>query len=576
MAAGAQTLTRSRAPVRPYRPMATVQGDEQADPASQVASANAPYDPNGGMQDTSGFNLYGESAGRTPLSTLAPASVPFYDGTDLAKQYQNNRNTQQNEGDRLEGYFGGESSRRSGLENAALLKSGQLQTELERTPGYTSQEAGDITRGEDYKKLLGTDYDSNFLTPEERAAAIGDPHAASAAFDPSILRNTNETAFNANSGNVSGTRDKLSQGLATMKSEMGDAVDPSKLGLSRGYQAGSDAVLNATGDRVWDAATSEGLDMSGEYGRQAGMTDQEVSDTAAMGGQAVGARSRSAIQDLERQAAASGNSNPLAVAAARREFEDQNAVQSADATVNAQLAARDAQRKAATGVEGTRLSSEQYKTGAQIGAGMDLGRFAQGALDTREGMRLGSEQDISSRRLGVASQVGQAGRDDARWAGERQIQNENDWADRAHDAGKFDQNAAYSAAAAAEREAADRAMAVATNRQGTNQTNQNNQFNRGYQVNATLSGGAATVADARRQGQQENRNYYQGQQQYQGAQGAQQQQNLLTNRAQTQQGVDKATEGSAGWELGNKQSGNWFTKNVIPLVNTAAKFKPGA
>lgn len=576
MAAGAQTLTR-RTPVRPYRPMATIQGQEQQiapDLSDQIAPtastpAYTPFDPNGGMADTSGFTLYRDSAGNTPLPTLPGSSVPFYSGDDIAKQYPNNRNTQQNIGDRFDSYFGNGASRREGLENAALLKSEQLQQELEKTPGYTPQEASDITRSEDYKKLLDTDYDSNFFTPQERADIVGNPNAAGANFDPSILKNTNETAFNANSGNISGTADKLSQGLFTMKSDLNDAVDPSKLGISRGYQSGSDSVLTTTGNRVWDAANNKNLDMSDEYGRQAGMTDQEVADTAAMGGQAVGARSRSAIQDLERQAAASGNSSPLAIAAARREFEDQNAVESADATVNAQIAARDAQRRAATGVEGTRLSSEQYKTGAQIGAGLDLGKFAQDALDTREGFRLGSEQDISNRKIGVATQVGQAGRDDAKWTGTQQVQNENDWADRAHDAGKFDQTSAYDAAAAAERAAAERAAAVATNRQTTSQANQGNQFTRGYQVNATLSGGAQAVADARRQGQQESRAYYPAQQQYQGGQSQQEKQNLLTNRAQTQQGVNQATGGSAAWELGNKQSGNWFTKNVLPAVNSA-------
>ena len=581
MAASAQSLTR-RNLGRGYRPQATLPGQEEAAAEGQYQPYAAPtpyrpYDPNGGMADTSGYDFYNQSAASTPISAVQPSSVPFYGGSDIAQQFVNNRNLEQNVGDRFEGYFQGEGSRRAGLENAALLKSGQLQGQLEQTPGYTGQEAAAIMGdrgdgGNAYRDLLNVDYGSNQLTPEERASITGDPSAAGRAFDPNILNATNETAFNAGAGYIQNAQDRLGQSYDVQKDAFGNAIDPGKLGLSGGYQSASDAVLNTTGGRVWDAATDRNLDMSSEYGRQAGMSDQEVADTAALGGQAVGARSRSAIQDLERQAAASGNASPLAVAAARREFEDQSAVGMADATVGAQLAARDAQRRAATGVEGTRLASQQYKTGAQIGAGLNLGRLAQGAMDTREGLRLGAERDISNRNLGAASQLGQVSRDMATYGADRQLQNEENWANRASRAGEFNQTSAYGAAADAERAAAERAAMLGTNRQNINQANQGNQFNRGYQVNATLSGASADIANARRQGQQENRGYYAGQQQYQGGQQNQQQQNMLQNRQQTQTGRNQSTSGSADWELGNKNAPNWFTKNVLPAVQAVTNF----
>src|SRR5262245_40989274 len=104
-AAATPTPTTRRTQARPYRAMSRIGGGPE-ELAQDPAQSYTPFDPNGGMPDTSGFNLYPESAARTPLSTLQGSSVPFYSGDDIAKQYTNNRNTQQNIGDRYEGYFG--------------------------------------------------------------------------------------------------------------------------------------------------------------------------------------------------------------------------------------------------------------------------------------------------------------------------------------------------------------------------------------------------------------------------------------------------------------------------------------
>lgn len=533
-----------------------------------------PTDPLGGTPQTNDFNLYRDSAGGTPLSTLPPASSAFDATGDIAQQYVNNRDMQQNQGDMFQQYFGGDAARRAGLENAATLKSGQLENNLEATPGYSTDEQNAILGNNadgsnNYKDLLNTDYGANYLSPAEQAQMQGDPNAPGKAFNSDILDNVNSTANNMQGGAVSGAEDRLKQNYGTMSGDLRAAVDPNQLNISQGYQDNTSNVLTDTGGKVTDAANNGALGITDQYGHQAGMSDQEVADTAAMGGEAVGAGTRASIQDLQRQADASGNSSPLAVAAMRSQFEDQNAGAAADATVRAQLQARQAQRDAATGVEKTRLGAQQYQTGAQIQGAEAMGNMAQGALNTEEQLRMSGAQDISNRNMGIASTMGTVGQQNAGTLLNAQTQQAQDYGNRGTTAGEYNQSNAYGAGATAEQLAAQRAGTVATNRQGTSQTNQNNQYNRGYQVNSTLSGAATGIADARRQGQQESRQYYTGQQQYQGAQGQQEQQNLLTNRQQTQTGVNQATAGSANWELGNKNAGNWFTKNVLPAVGAA-------
>ena len=519
---------------RRYQPAASV---AQADPAQYDPTSGAPppvapnAGPLGGQGDTSWFNPYQPSV-LQPNASIPASSVPYYGGSDIAKQFQNERNTQQNQGDMFQQYFGDQASQRFGNEQAAAAKSGQLEGQLEQTPGYTQQEIdamlGNGPNGNAYQNLLNQDYNSNYLTQPEQDRIMGNPNDAP------------NTAYRQSAGYIQGTADQLNQNQQTTQSNLNDAIDRTALSPSEFYNNNLSNIETQTGNKVDTAAYNPSLTMSNEYARQAGMTDQEVADTAAEAGQSMGAQTRSAIQDLERQAAASGNESPLAVAAMRSQFEDQNAVNNADAVVNAELAARAQQRQAATGVENTRLNSEQYKTNAQIGAGEAMGQFAAQNEQQREAQRLAAEQDISNRKLGVASQVGQMGQQNAMYTGNANLQNESDYGNRAM---------------TAENEAATRAAGVATNRQDVSQANQANQFNRGYQVNSTLSGINQNVAGARIGGQQELRNYYTGQQQYQGAQGNQANQNLLTNRQQTQQGTAQATQGSAAWELGNKNFG---------------------
>ena len=584
---------------RRYRTGASAQPQAQVDPTTgspvdsemgatggqgggPQADAASPYNPGAipsGSPDTSWFNPYNASVSGQATPSLSSSSVPYYNGSDIAQQYVNNRNTQQNEGDRFSQYFNDQASQRAGAEQAAGAKANQLYTGLEQTPGYTQSQKDAILGNNpdgsnNYQNLLNTDYGANYLSSDEQAKMSGSPYDPTKQLDSGILDDVNSTANNMRSGATDNAEARLKQNYETTNAGLNGAIDPNQLNVSKGYQDNTSNVLTTTGNAVTGAANNSDLQMSGEYGKQAGMTDQEVADTAAIGGQAVGAQSRSAIQDLERQAAASGNSSPLAVAAARREFEDQNAVQGADATVNAQLAGRNAQRQAATGVESTRLGATQYQTGAQIQGAEAMGTLAQGALDTGEKLRMAGAQDVSNRQMNAASTMGTMGQNNASTILNSQTGNANQYQAGGQAAGEFNQSMGYGAAANAEASAANRAGTIATNRQNTSQTNQGNTFNRGYQTQAQLSGLQTGVANQDLTGQQKVRDYYTGQQQYQGSQGNQAQSNMLTNRQQTQTGVNQATQGSANWENMNKQNpsiGGALAKQAASTALTAAQ-----
>ena len=736
--------------------------------SAQVASPYAQYgmpyggytDPLGGDPYTGGYNPY--SPDFNLPNVFSPYGESYYPGSDIAKQYVNNRNMQAGQGTQFQNFFGAAANQFGSAMGAAGQKANQLYGQLEQTPGYTSGEAnsilGNTPYGNVYQNLNNIDYGSNFLSGNDWQNMMGNPYAPGQAFNPQELGDIVNTANQGGIGYMQGAMGQMGDAYSNMAAGYGKAIDPSMLMQSPQYGNNLSNVLTQTGNTVMNAANRPDLAMNGqyasgmmnsanrpdllmnqqyasgmmgaannrdlqmnqqyaqnlkgfaadprlqmnqqyandltksfsnqelgmnqeyandtmnafsnpdlgitsEYGRQAGMTDQEVADTAAIGGQAVGSQTRAAIQDLNRQAAAQGNSSPLAVAAMRNQMLDTQAVNTADATVQAQLAARQQQREAATGVEQTRLGAQQYatsaelaglqnientrlgaqqfrtgaemqglqnientrlgaqqyqtaaqmgaeqnventrlgaqqfQTGAQLGAmqnventrlganqfqtqaqlqalqnventrlganqfqtgaqmqgGTNMGQLALSALNQQEAMRLNANQYLTGAQMGAATNLGQMGQQNAMYGGNYGANLQQMYQNGAMQGSMYNQSNAYNAWANAEQQAAQRYGGLALNQQGVNMQNQANQFNRGFQTQGQLSGLNQSIANQRLAGQSDLRNFYNNQQQFYGGMYNQAGANLLTNRAQTQQGLNQATQGSSQWELGNRQ-----------------------
>ncbi|HWR49930.1 MAG TPA: hypothetical protein VN428_02415 [Bryobacteraceae bacterium] len=416
--------------------------------------------------------------------TDAPAAQPAYTydaggpatyspdltTTDPYERFTQDRTSWYDRGNRIDEDLRGETGYRRGLEEGYRSDMDAAAQGLRDTPGYTADEQAGIMREGDVNSLLNVDYGGNYLTPGENEAITGNPYASNNEWTRHL-----SDAMNQQEG-------QLASNIQQTREGMDKAIDPTQLALSQEYRTNQDAVLNTTSDNVYDAIDPTKLSMDSEYARQAGMTDAEVDEAAQAGARNVGARYRSAIGDLERSAAESGNASPLAIAAGRARLERQSATDAADATVRARLAARAEQRDAATGVEGTRLGAEQTYAGLRSGAAMDLGNLASDAVGQREGLRSAAVRDISDRQMDAASTTGKMAQDAAQYAGDSRLSNEQQIANRATQA---------------EQEASDRAAMTATNRQATSLTNQANKFDRGFGANEALSGRTKTTGDAR-------------------------------------------------------------------------------
>jgi hypothetical protein len=416
---------------------------------------------------------------------------------DPRKMVTQDRTSWYDRGNRLDSDLQDETVYRRGLEEGYRSDMDAAAWELRQTPGYTAEEQAGIMREGDLQGLLSAPYGDNYLTPGEQAGIYGNPYYSQQFYKPGELQDINNEWTGHISDAMNRQEQALGENLGHTRTGLNAAIDPTQLSLSGEYRTNQDAVLNKTAGDVYGAIDPSRLRMDAEYARQAGMTDAEVDEMGQAGARNVGMRYRAAIGDLERRAAESGNATPLAIGAARARLERQSAVDAADAVMNAKLAAREAQRDAATGVEHTRLGAEQTYSGLRSGAAMDLGNMANAAVGEREKLRLGSQQDISDRQMDAALATGQMGQQAAQYAGSSRIGAEQDIANRAAQIGQYSQTTGINMAQQNEAEQANRAGFVATNRQGVSQGNQADQFNRGFAVNEALSGRTAQTGNAR-------------------------------------------------------------------------------
>ena len=198
-------------------------------------------------------------------------------------------------------------------------------------------------------------------SPEEASAIAGDPSSYTKYFRPEdqnkavqdlqagVTGAVDPSALRQRSSlgteigqSVGAQQSQLGTALGTERAGLTGAIDPSKLGLSS--------------------------DFAGKYL----MTPQQQQDIVTSAGVSAGLKDQQAVEDLERSSRAAGM-DPVGVSAYRARMARQQAIDSANAMTNARIAASNA---------------------------------AAGRLQTAEGMRLGTEQDISGRQMTAATTLG--------------------------------------------------------------------------------------------------------------------------------------------------------------------------
>jgi hypothetical protein len=475
---------------------------------------------------------YGQQIGAQDPSM---SYIPDLTGNDPNRTFRNSQNVSYNLGSGINAdlYKQGQDQQRmyAGYGNAMNSAYGDLQ----QNPGYTPEEAGNITRDGQYNSLATTPDEFNSLNPtgDESAGMKGDPSSYFNFYNPQAFDDTTQNSAqmqNAQLERAQGGIDSANRGL---ESRYGQAIDPNRLRASGAYGNEQSAELNATTGslgaaqsnatgRMDSALANPGLDTTAEYERQAGMSDGEVDQARQAAERNIGTQYGAAMDAVKRNAAASGNASPLAVGAATDRLMSHQAVASADAATDAGLAARQAQRNAASGVQQTKLGAAQYKTGAGMQAGQYLGGLqsqnaqylgnaALNATQQKENTRLGAEQNLAGMDMSAANSLGQNQLQGAEYMGNSGLNAVQNWTGQQMDAQKYKQGLGTGIQQSAEQTAAGRATQGYGIRQGNTQYAQQAKYGQGMGIADRQSQNAQTVANARRAGQQENRQWLTGQ-----------------------------------------------------------------
>ena len=327
-------------------PQFTVDAGGSGDPQTVegAGTGTQPLSTGGGTSSSSTGGTMPYSSTRYPYTTAEPVDA-FAQNRIAAADYTNQSM------DDLTASANRNAGDYQSFKNQAYSGQGGYGDVLAGTAGYSAQELQGMYQSDLINSGMATDTQLGQYnyTDAEKSAITGDPMAGLNTFQSGMT------------GVNSATTDAAALGLGAvgeMKDMYGNAIDPSKLGLSADYLENYNVSP---------------LDM------------QNIRDSA---GRTVGLNAQSEIDRLSRAAAAQGSTSPLALASAmtRRSY---------TGDINAATAMTDADIKA-------------RQLGLTVAA-------------NREAMRLGSEEDISNRQMTSAQQVGTAGLQNAQLTGTQGI-----------------------------------------------------------------------------------------------------------------------------------------------------------
>ncbi len=483
------------------------------------------YNPNAGMQP----EYYGYQQGAAGNPALS--YQPDLSSNDPDRIFRNAQNVNYNMGAGLSAQTNQMYGQQMGMYGNYGNLMNQSYGQLAETPGYTDEESANITREPQYMQGITSQEQYQGLNPtdQEYAGMTGDPNSYYNSYDPAGADQitTSGAEQQRNASNLAGG--DISGATGRQRDSLGQAINPGNLRTSQAYGDNMDSVLNATHGRLGEnqssttgrldkAVYNPDLGISSGYSRKAGMSDEEVNQVANAGARDVGLRYQSMMGDAARRAAEAGNASPLAVGALQARLAQQSATGAADARTNAYLAARGQQRQAETGVESTRLGAEQYRTGAQLGAGQFLGAqgqqaaeyeggLAQQGTQSKENTRLGAEQYLTGAQVGAANALGQNELQGAEYMGGLRSSNEAQISNRNLQANQYQQGLGTQIAQNVEQTNAQRQAALYGNRAALGQYQQGQTYGQNFNTQGALSQGYGNVANARRGGQQEYRGW---------------------------------------------------------------------
>lgn len=491
-------------------------------------------------------------------------TTPYINTDSPERMAANDRTRAWNYGDAFEQDFGDDAEQYGRRGENYSGQADQYYQDLMGNPGYTQEERERILDENRLNRAVTSPEQQagNYLTDDEQQGIRGDPWARGQGFDPGRLEqtdamgqgwrrdalyggrdsvrdavNTNDRftmeALDRNDENVLGAMNR-GEGMVRGAMDQGDQRVDSALG---NWEGKNDSAINRTEGKLDDNLNSF-RSRNGEIidPNKLGISDETVNGIKSAAGRVAGMGYQSQMDELERNAAARGNVNPLALADMKKKYERSIAIDSGNAEAEAYLRAKEAQRGANMDIAGLQLGANRDEAGmgerAASGIGDmrlrssdQIGSTRTGINNDRSQFRAGMENDLTNRSTNANLNLGSRRGDMLNSQGNRRVgveqgimnadigvQDTN--ANSSNQTAQYNTNTGLNVSRDRDDTQANRAFQIGQNRQNVNFQNQDQQFNQNFQTSQAGSNRGVTIGNARRGDQTEGRGYYTGQGQF--------------------------------------------------------------
>jgi len=376
---------------------------------------------------------------------------------------------------------------------------------------YNPEEQSGMRRTNERYGAMSTpeEYAAMYMTPEEMQASGGDPWSGLNRFDRDAagIRSDLDTR-EQRSFDTLGEQDRNIRGVGQRyRQGAGSALSSGASGM-RGAVEGAAQDLDASGRSVRGLYEDPDILASEEFMRDYKFGPDDTRDLEHLATSGVGTRYQSEVEDIQRQAAAQGNSSPLALAAMRERANRASAREGADAAVGARAQGRQLELDTTRGREDVRLGAEQNQ--ARLGTSSELSLADM--LQRRRAMQLGAEQDIRNAELDNEGRQADFDAGNERYLGSSRLDTYGNIGNARQQAGQYIAGTGAGLAQGADDRATSRANDLARNRQSAQQLTAAQRYNQGRQTALDSADIERGIADQRLDFNRERRGYTAGMQ----------------------------------------------------------------
>jgi len=273
------------------------------------------------------------------------------------------------------------------------------------TPGYTPSEMANILQTQQLQSGETTPQGYAALAPtaDQSAAMAGNPGSFLNYYNPSTITGPMDTYNAAETGDYSNAVTGLGGALNTQSTADASALNPASLTVAPSFLSSVENAYTGAASNINTDVNSSKLNLNLDPSTYL-MSPKELQDIQTQAGQAVQTQTAAQNQAYEHAAAASGNADPMAVAALEQQNRAQGDEAGANAETSAYLAATGEQRQLENTLATEQLGAGQTQTQFQVGAGENLLGQQLGEANTYEGMNLGANQTYAGMQLTTAQQ----------------------------------------------------------------------------------------------------------------------------------------------------------------------------